>query len=118
MMYNLLKQFLMKVLAFKNNKVIIFQSPNLVKIQIKYGSQVFWDATFYSCPSFAYQLFITRVYDSIKNVYYTTSFSIMKEKSKKDYELVFRKLNENKKKIFDRNEDYYIDELLADLEIQ
>ena len=64
-------------LAFKYDKIIIFQSPNLAKIQIKYGNLGFCDATFYSCPSFAYQLFITRVYDSTRSVYYTTSFTIM-----------------------------------------
>ena len=105
-------------LAFKNDKIIIFQSPNLAKIQIKFGNLVFCDATFYSCPSFAYQLFITRVYDSTKNVYYTTSFTIMKGKSKNDYELVFRQLNENIKKHLDFDEEYYINELHTDFEIQ
>ena len=80
---------------FKNDKIIIFQSPNLAKIHIKYGSTVFGDATFYSCPSIAYQLFITRVYDSEKNVYYTTSFSLMKSKTKDIYELLFRKIYHN-----------------------
>ena len=80
-------------LAFKNDRILIFQSPNLAKIQIKYGNPVFCDSTFYSCPALAYQLFITRVYDSTKNVYNTTSFTIMKGKSKSDYELVFRHLN-------------------------
>ena len=105
-------------LAFKNDKILIFQSPNLAKIQIKYGNPVFCDATFYSCPALAYQLFITRVYDSTKNVYYTTFFTIMKGKSKSDYELVFRHLNENINKYIDFDEEYYINELHTDFEIQ
>ena len=80
---------------FKNDKIIKFQSQNLAKILIKYGATIFGDATFYSCPSIAYQLFITRVYDSEKNVYYTTSFSLMKSKSKDNYELLFRKIHQN-----------------------
>ena len=74
-------------LYYKNNNVIIFQSNNLAKIQLKYGNVIFCDATFKSCPSFSYQIFITRVFevfDFIKNSYYTTSFSIMKNKRKED----------------------------------
>ncbi len=82
-------------LYFKNKKIVIFQSPNLAKIHIKFGTTVFCDATFYSCPSIAYQLFITRVYDMAKNVYYTTSFTLIRGKAREDYEVVFRKLNDN-----------------------
>ena len=103
---------------FKNNKIIIFQSPNLAKIHIKFGAMVFLDATFYSCPLIAYQLFITRVYDSIKNVYYITSFSLMKNKTKEDYELLFRKLHEIVVQNLDINEEYSIKELNTDFEIQ
>ena len=103
---------------FKNDKIIIFQSPNLAKIHIKYGSTVFGDATFYSCPSIAYQLFITRVYDSEKNVYYTTSFSLMKSKTKDIYELLFRKIHQNISQHLDINEEYSIQELHTDFEIQ
>lgn len=39
---------------FKNNKILIFQSPYLAKIHIKYGTKVIGHATFYSCPSIAY----------------------------------------------------------------
>ena len=97
---------------------MIFQSPNLAKIHIKYGSTVFCDATFYSCPSIAYQLFITRVYDETKNVYYTTSFTLMRGKTKEDYETVFRKLNENLTQNLDIDEEYEIKELHSDFEIQ
>ena len=103
---------------FKTNKNIFFQSPNLAKIHIKFGTTVFADATFYSCPSIAYQLFITRVYDSIKNVYYTTSFSLRKNKTKEDYELLFRKLHENIAQNLDINEVYSIKEIHTDFEIQ
>ena len=47
---------------FKNNDLLFFQSTSLAKIQIKFGDILFCDGTFYSCPSIAYQLFITRVY--------------------------------------------------------
>ena len=42
----------------------------------------------------------------------------MKGKSKKDYEIVFGQLNENIKKFLDINEDYFIEELHTDVEIQ
>ena len=42
----------------------------------------------------------------------------MKGKSKNDYELVFRQLNENIKKHLDFDEEYYINELHTDFEIQ
>ena len=52
------------------------------------------------------------------SIYYTTSFTIMKGKSKSDYELVFRHLNENINKYIDFDEEYYINELHIDFEIQ
>lgn len=55
-------------------------------MHVKFGTTVLCDATFYSCPSIAYQLYITRVYEEIKNVYYNTSFTLMKGKAKEDYE--------------------------------
>ena len=42
----------------------------------------------------------------------------MKSKSKNDYELVFRHLNENIKKHLDFDDEYYINELHTDFEIQ
>ena len=60
---------------------------------------------------------MTRVYDSIKNVYYTTSFSLMKNKTNEDYELLFRKLHENLAQNLDINEEYSIKELHTDFEI-
>ena len=62
--------------------MIILQSPKLAKIHMKLGSIIFCDDTFFVCPSFAYQLFITRVFSSITNSYYTTSFTIMDGKIK------------------------------------
>ena len=105
-------------LYFKNNKIVFFQSPSLAKIHLKYGDIVFCDGTFYSSPSIAYQLFITRVYDETKNLYYTTSFSLLKGKSKMDYILVFEKLNENINKYLNIGEKYSINELHTDFEIQ
>ena len=70
---------------YKDNYMIILQSPKLAKIHMKFGSIIFCDATFFVCPSFAYQLFITRVFSSITNFYYTTSFTIMDGKKEIDY---------------------------------
>ena len=84
-----------KFLYFKNNKICIFQSNNMIKIHLKYGSKIFCNATFKACPSFVFQLFTTRVYDIVKNSYYTISFTHMNGQTKEDYYLVFRKLNEH-----------------------
>ena len=78
-----------KFLYFKNNRICIFQSDNMAKIHLKYGSKIFCDATFKACPAFTNQLFIIRVYDSIKNSFYTTTFSIIKGKNKDDYHYFF-----------------------------
>ena len=79
---------------------------------------MFCDATFYSCPSIAYQIFITRVYDETKNVYYTTSFILMAGKTKEDNEAVFSKLNDSLTQNLDLDQEYEIKELHSDFEIQ
>ena len=53
-------------LYFKNDKIVLFQSPELAKIYLRYGKIVFCDATFYAFPKLGYKLFITRVFDDIK----------------------------------------------------
>ena len=80
---------------YKDNYMIILQSPKLAKIHMKLGSIIFCDATFFVCPSFAYQLFITRVFSSITNSYYTTSFTIMDGKKEIDYTKIFNQINEH-----------------------
>lgn len=103
-------------LYFKNNKVVIFQSDNLSKLKLKFGFKIFCDSTFKTCPKIAYQLFITRVLDPVKNVYYTTSFSIMKNKSKEDYLIIFKKIKEHIEQFLEIGENYYINEIYIDLE--
>ena len=63
----------------------------MAKIGAKFGDIVFADATYYSCPNLAYQLFITKVFDETYNSYYTTSFILMNGKTEEDYLLVFKK---------------------------
>ena len=79
---------------------------------------MFCDAIFYFYPSIAYQLFITRVYDETKNVYYTTSFTLIRGKAREDYEVVFRKLNDHLTQYLDIDEEYEIKELHSDFKIQ
>ena len=79
-------------------------------------SNTFCDATFKACPSFAYQLFITRVYDTIKNSYYTTSFSLMKGKSIRDYKKVFEVIDNHVNQYLPISETYKIKELHTDFE--
>ena len=87
---------------------MIFQSPDQAKIHLKYGKIIFADATFFSCPNLAYQLFIIRVHSLIDNIYYTTSFSLMKNKTEKDYALIFKKLSNNISHYLDIGEEYNI----------
>ena len=44
---------------YKDSRNFILKSPSLAKIQIELGDIVFCDATFFLCPTFAYQVFIT-----------------------------------------------------------
>ena len=104
-------------LIFKNNDLLIYQSPLLAKIQIKFGDILFCDGTFYSCPSITYQIFITRVYSEKSNAYYTTSFSLMSNKTEDLYTIISKKLNDNINKYFDLYENYEINELHIDFEI-
>ena len=80
---------------FKDNRNLILQSPNLAKIHLEHGAIVFCVAIFSSCPSFAYQLFITRVFSLQTNSYYTTSFSIMSGKTIADNTKIFLELDKN-----------------------
>ena len=57
------------------------------------------------------QLFITRAIDEIKNAYYTTSFSIMKRKTKDVYILIFKKLNKHINEFLEIGENYTINEI-------
>ena len=102
---------------FKNNDLLFFQSTSLAKIQIKFGDILFCDGTFYSCPSIAYQLFITRVYSEKSNAYYITSFSLMYNKTEDLYTIIFQKLHDNINKYLDLDENYEINELHTDFEI-
>ena len=51
---------------------------------IQYNDDVFGDGTFYIAPKISYQVFITRNFVQEINSYYTTSFSILKNKNQKN----------------------------------
>ena len=106
-----------KFLLYKDEEVIIFQSEDQARIHAKHGNLVFCDATFYSAPQMAYQLFITRIYDETYNSFYTTSFSLMKNKSTEDYYKIFKKLDRNINQYLPINENYTIQELHTDFEL-
>ena len=76
---------------------------------------MFVDATFYACPTIAYQLFITRIFDN--DSFYTTSFSLMRGKITEDYSIIFKKLHEHISMYSDINEKYVINELHTDFEL-
>ena len=102
---------------YKDADLLVLQSPGLAKIHLKFGTILFCDATFFVCPSFSYQIFITRVYSSNTSSYYTTSFSIMNKKQEKDYFKIFKILDENIKKYLDIGEIYCVEEIHTDLEL-
>ena len=82
-------------MIYKDNDIIIFQSPFQASIFIKYHEDVFGDRTFYIAPKISYQVFITRNYVKDINSYYSTSFSILKNKTQKTYETLFIELKKN-----------------------
>lgn len=67
----------------------------MAKIHLKYARIIFCDTNFKAYPQIANQIFITHVYDTIKNSNYTTSFTLMNGKTKEDYIIIFRKLKEH-----------------------
>ncbi|KAG4105522.1 hypothetical protein H8356DRAFT_1405877 [Neocallimastix lanati (nom. inval.)] len=69
-------------MTFKNNDLIVFQSPFQAELFSK-NKHIFADGTFYIAPIFSYQVFITRTYVTELNCFYTTSFSILKNKKNK-----------------------------------
>ena len=101
-------------LVYKDNDLLIRQSPALAKIQLTLRNIEFCDDSFFICPPIAYQVFITRVYSCTTQSYYTTSFRIMKNKYEKDYTKVFKVLNNNIKMYLDIRESYEIKEVDID----
>ncbi|KAG4085281.1 hypothetical protein H8356DRAFT_1435474 [Neocallimastix lanati (nom. inval.)] len=68
-------------MIFKNNDLIVFQSPFQAEL-ISKNKHIFEDDTFYIEPIFSYQVFITRTYVTELDCFYTTSFSILKNRNK------------------------------------
>ena len=65
-------------MIFKNNDLIVFQSPFQAELFSK-DKHIFADGIFYIAPIFSYQVFITRTYVTELNCFYTTSMSILKK---------------------------------------
>ena len=82
-------------LVSKTDNYIIFQSKTQAIIQLENDNNLFCDATFFAAPSIAYQLLITRIYAKDFNRYFTTSFTLMKNKQEHTYENVFKDLKKN-----------------------
>ena len=82
-------------MIFKNHDLIIFQSPFQAKLFIEYKENIFADGTFYIAPIFSYQVFITRTYIEKLNCFYTTSFSILRNKEQGTYEKLFEEIKKN-----------------------
>ena len=102
--------------VYKDSRNLILQSPSLAKIQIEFGTTLFCDSTFFIAPKFAYQVFITRVFSSVTNSYYTTSFSIMSGKTINDYFKIFSEIHKHLQKYNKIGDTYKITELHTDFE--
>ncbi|ORX66089.1 hypothetical protein BCR32DRAFT_250539 [Anaeromyces robustus] len=79
-------------MIFKNSNLVIFQSPFQAKLFSKYDKDIFADGTFYIAPTISYQVFITRTYVTELNGFYTTSFSVLKDKKQSTYEILFEEI--------------------------
>ncbi|KAG4095490.1 hypothetical protein H8356DRAFT_1427095 [Neocallimastix lanati (nom. inval.)] len=84
-------------MIFKNNDLIVFQSPFQAEL-FSENKHIFADGTFYIAPIFSYQVFITRTYVTELNCFYTTSFSILKNKKQTTYEILFEEIKKNSSK--------------------
>ena len=60
-------------MIFKNDKLIVFQSPLQTNLFNEYKEDIFADGIFYISPKFGYQVSITRNYVKEINSFYTTS---------------------------------------------
>jgi len=97
-------------MIFKNNNFIIFQSPFQAKLFSNYND-IFADGTFYIAPKFSYQVLITRTYVAEINSFYTTSFSILKNKRQTTYEVLLEEIKKNVCKYcnnFDSEKKFFI----------
>ena len=74
-------------MIFKNNDLIVFQSTFQAELFSK-NKPIFADGTFYIAHIFSYHAFITRTYVKELNCFYTTSFSILKNKKQTTYEIL------------------------------
>ncbi|KAG4082898.1 hypothetical protein H8356DRAFT_1437394 [Neocallimastix lanati (nom. inval.)] len=84
-------------MIFKNNDLIVFQFQFQAELFSK-NKHIFADGTFYIAPIFSYQIFITRTYVTELNCFYTTSFSILKNKKQTTYEILFEEIKKNSSK--------------------
>ncbi|KAG4102047.1 hypothetical protein H8356DRAFT_1421616 [Neocallimastix lanati (nom. inval.)] len=75
-------------MIFKNNDIIVFQSPFQAELFSK-NKHIFADG---------YQVFITRTYVTELNCFYTTSFSVLKNKKQTTYEILFEEIKKNSSK--------------------
>lgn len=82
-------------MVFKNDVIILFQSPFQAKLFYKYPDNILVDGTFYIAPKCSYQVFITRNYAREINSFYTISFSILKNKQGSTYEILFKEIKKN-----------------------
>ena len=85
-------------MIFKNSNIIIFQSPFQEKLYMQYNIDIFSDGTFKIATKWGYQVFITRTYVMKLNSFYTTSFSILKNKEQRTYEVLFEEIKKNAEK--------------------
>ncbi|ORX71716.1 hypothetical protein BCR32DRAFT_250084 [Anaeromyces robustus] len=76
---------------------------NITELFSKY-EDIFADGTFYTAPAIAQQVFITRTYIEELNSFYTTSFSIIKNKEQINYEILLEELKKNAIKYNSNNE--------------
>ena len=80
-------------MLLKNPNLIIFQSPFQTKLFMKYSEiYIYGDDTFYIAPKFSYLVFITRTSFKCLNDFYTTSFSVLKNKKQALYEMLFKEI--------------------------
>jgi len=82
-------------MIFKNNDLFVCQSLFQAVLFSK-NNHIFVDGTFNIASIFSYQVFITRTYVTELNCFYTTSFSILKNKKQITYEILFEKIKKKK----------------------
>jgi len=82
-------------MIYKDYELIIFQSPFQAELFTKYNEDIYTYSYFYTGPTYNLYAFVTKAYITELNDFYTTSFSLLRNKKQETYEKLFEEIKKN-----------------------